>query len=125
MGFATIAARPSVEASSAIGEREFGSEGEEGAGEDTAHPRQHPRPRDDMAAQRGGAEPVADEDDEGQQHEDGAEPEHARERIGVIGAPDCGRKARKKIDNFGLRMLIRIAETITCRVDSGSRLFPL
>ena len=35
-------------------------------------------------------------------------------------ATNCGRKARKKIDSFGLRMLIRIAVTMTRRDDRAS-----
>ena len=30
---------------------------------------------------------------------------------------NCGRKAKKKIDSLGLRMLIRIAWTITCMAE--------
>ncbi len=30
---------------------------------------------------------------------------------------NCGRKAKKKIDSFGFRMLIRMADVITCRAD--------
>ena len=30
---------------------------------------------------------------------------------------NCGRKAKKKIDSLGLRMLIRMAVTITCIAD--------
>src|SRR5207253_2737778 len=32
-------------------------------------------------------------------------------------ATNCGRKARKKIESFGLRMLIRIAVTMTRRLE--------
>ena len=35
-------------------------------------------------------------------------------------AMNCGRKARKKIDSFGLRMLIRIAVTMTRRLERSA-----
>ena len=34
---------------------------------------------------------------------------------------NCGRNARKKIDSFGLRMLIRNPVTITFRLERASR----
>ena len=35
---------------------------------------------------------------------------------------NCGRKAKKKIESFGLRMLIRMAETITWLAERGPAL---
>ena len=35
-------------------------------------------------------------------------------------ATNCGRKAKKKIVSFGLRMLIRTPETMTWRADRGA-----
>jgi hypothetical protein len=49
-----------------------------------------------MAAERGGAEPVANEDDERQQHEDGAQPDHAGERMRVIGADKLRQEGQKE-----------------------------
>ena len=42
-----------------------------------------------------------------------------RERVRLVGATNCGRKARKKIDSFGLRMLIRIA--VDGHLQAGAR----
>src|SRR5215208_5250678 len=58
-----------VRLSSTIGEREPGPEGDEGAGEGTAHPPHDLWPRQDMSAHRGCTESVANEDDERQEHE--------------------------------------------------------
>ena len=33
---------------------------------------------------------------------------------------NCGRNAKKKIVSFGLRMLIRMPETITCAAETGA-----
>src|SRR5215216_1141463 len=46
----------------AVGEREFGAERHERAGERPAHPGEDPGPRDDVRADRCGEEPIADED---------------------------------------------------------------
>lgn len=39
---------------------------------------------------------------------------------GSPGLTNCGRKAKKKIVSFGLRMLISTPRTITRRADTGS-----
>ena len=79
------------------------------------HPGKHPRPRDDVVADRGGEQPVADEHREGQHHEHRAELSMRGSGCASSARTNCGRKAKKKIDSFGLRMLIRIALTVTCR----------
>ena len=82
---------------SALGERELGAERDKGGGERPAHPGQHARPRDHMVADRGGEQPVADEDHERQQHEHGAQLQHVRERMGFVGAHEL-RQEREEED---------------------------
>ncbi|MNL82607.1 hypothetical protein D3C87_2100230 [compost metagenome] len=41
--------------------------------------------------------------------------------LGVAAGTNCGRKAKKKIESFGLRMLISTDSTITLPADFGSR----
>src|SRR3546814_16269059 len=43
---------------STIGERQLGAQRDEGTGEGATHPRQHPRARDHMVANRGGEQAV-------------------------------------------------------------------
>jgi hypothetical protein len=91
-----------------FGKRQLGAKRDERGGKGPAHPGQHARPRDDVVADRGGEQPVADEHHEGHQHEDGAQLRACATAGGLVALTNCGRKAKKKIDSFGLRMLIRM-----------------
>src|SRR5436309_1955510 len=82
---------------SAIRKRELGAERRERRREAAAHPGKHARTRYDVIADRGGEQAVADEHDEGHQHEDAAELEHAGQRVRLAGADEL-REEREKED---------------------------
>src|SRR5438874_5090393 len=71
--------------SSPIGERQSGPEGDKCAGEEAAHPGQDPGPGDDMLPKRGGEDPIDNEDDQGKQHENRAQLDHADEDMWILG----------------------------------------
>jgi hypothetical protein len=66
-----------------------------------------------VVANRGSEHPVADKNGEREEHQNHAQLEHACERSGSLALTNCGRNAKKKIERFGLRMLISMAEMIT------------
>src|SRR5437016_12511351 len=89
------AIRDSRRPRSTVGEREFDAERDKRGGERAAHPRQHLRTRDDVPANPGGKQPVSDEHGKRQEHEHGAQLEHAGERTWLVGAHKL-RQERKK-----------------------------
>ena len=70
---------------SAVGEGEFRPQRDEGGGKASPHPGQYARTRDDVVADGGGEQPVADEDDERHQHEHAAQFQHVRQRMRFAG----------------------------------------
>jgi catechol 2,3-dioxygenase-like lactoylglutathione lyase family enzyme len=87
---------PDLRNTSAIGEGQLGAERDKGGGEGPAHPRQYPRTRDHVVTNRSGEQPVADEDRERHQHENGAQREHARQRMGLVRAHELRQECQKE-----------------------------
>src|SRR5438132_7026326 len=81
---------------SSIGEREPGPEGDKCAGEDAAHPGQYPGPGDDMLPNRGGEDPIDNEDDQRQQHENPAQLDHAGESVWIFGTHELRQKREEE-----------------------------
>jgi len=95
---------PTVRAEAKRGER---------AGECAAHPQQDYRSRDHVISDRGREHTVQGEDDEGEQHEDRAQLEHAGERVRLVGVHELRQESEEENRQFGLRILIRMPETMT------------
>src|SRR5260221_6320004 len=81
---------------SPLGKGELCAERDEGGGEGAAHPCQHKRARDHVGADRRREQPVADEDGEGQEDEDGAQLAHARERPRATGADELRQEGKEE-----------------------------
>src|SRR4030081_2151911 len=81
---------------SPIGEREPGAERDKCAREDTAPPGQDLLPGDDVLPKRGGEAPVGDEDDEREHHENGAQLDHADERMRIAGTYELRQKGKEE-----------------------------
>src|SRR5438094_3860000 len=82
--------------SSPIGEREPGPEGDKCAGEDAAHPGQYPGPGNDMLPKCGGEDPIDNEDDQREQHEDRAQLDHADEYMWILGTHELRQKCEEE-----------------------------
>src|SRR5436309_8061433 len=82
--------------SSPIGERKSGPEGDECAREEAAHPGQYPGPGKDMLPNRGGEEPIDNEDDEREQLENRAQLDHADEYIWILGTHELRQKREEE-----------------------------
>src|SRR5205823_3833490 len=85
-----------IPVSSPIGEREPGPEGDKCAGEDAAHPGQYPGPGDDMLPNRGGEDPIDNEDDEREQHENRTQLDHADESMWILGTHELRQKREEE-----------------------------
>jgi hypothetical protein len=56
-----------------------------------------------MGTDRGSEQAVAHEDDEGYQHEDGAEPRHMGERMGLLDADELRQEGEEEDQELGVQ----------------------
>jgi epoxide hydrolase len=109
---------------SSIGEREPGTEGDKGAGEDATHPGQNLRPGDDVFPNRSGETSVSNEHDECEQHEHGAQLDHADEGIGIPGTHELREKGEEENRELGIQDVDQNGgdDHMPCRARGGVRL---
>ena len=93
-----------IETAQAAGarERELDTESEKGGGNAAVHPLQHRRTRDDVGADLGGKQPVADKHDKRQSHENETQRDHMRERMRLLSVHELRQEGQKEHRQLGI-----------------------